>query len=190
VVHDSFALLHQPRRPWLDEGELRETFHRLVVQEHPDVAGGDGEAFTRLNAAFATLSNPLQRVRHLLELVAPVEPAVETVSIPDDLGELFPRIASAREALLKLATRRGAASTAVARALFAREEAALRADADATRAVLAGMIAAALEDVRAVDAVWPFPTALASLRELHGRLLFLSRWDELLREAALQSELG
>ncbi len=67
---DHFAELGQPRRPSLDADALKDHFHRLTAEHHPDIAG-DGGRFTTLNAAYTVLREPAARLRHLLELDAP-----------------------------------------------------------------------------------------------------------------------
>ena len=189
ALHDLFAALEQPRRPWLEEAALRDAFHRHAANQHPDLATGDSDTFTKSNRAFATLRDPVKRLRHLLELENP-EALSHAGTIPSDLAELFPQIGAARLAMLALATHRRAATTALSRALLGAEEAAARATADRARAALDVMRSAAFETLRELDAEWPSESTRAALPELHRRLAFLSRWDEQLREAALACELG
>ena len=33
---DYFALLEEERRPWIDPEKIKETFHRLSREQHPD----------------------------------------------------------------------------------------------------------------------------------------------------------
>jgi DnaJ-domain-containing protein 1 len=73
---DHFALLHEPRRPWLDPELLKPKFLALSAQIHPDHASGAGEteraaatrSFAELNAAWQCLREPKDRLGHLLEL--------------------------------------------------------------------------------------------------------------------------
>jgi curved DNA-binding protein CbpA len=183
-VTDYFALLDQPRRPWLDDAALRDAFHRRAAELHPDAPTGDGAAFAELNAAYATLRDPVPRLRHLLALE---EPAALTrpTPIPADLSELFPVVGAARQVMVGFTTRRAAASSAVARALIAGEEAGVRSTATAARNALDASRERALEELRAIDAQWSAPEARAALAALHGRLAFLEKWDAQLREAAL-----
>jgi len=47
---DYFALLEQPRAPWLDPAELKEVFHRKTLEQHPDAgAAGPENDFAKLN---------------------------------------------------------------------------------------------------------------------------------------------
>jgi curved DNA-binding protein CbpA len=73
---DSFALLGEPRRPWLEAEPLKAKFLDLSAQVHPDRVHGAPETersaaqqrFTELNAAYQCLREPKDRLRHLLEL--------------------------------------------------------------------------------------------------------------------------
>jgi Fe-S protein assembly co-chaperone HscB len=73
---DYFALLDEPRRPWLDPEVLKVKFHALTATVHPDrvhraTAPEKKEAnqrYAELNAAYQCLREPKERLRHLLEL--------------------------------------------------------------------------------------------------------------------------
>src|ERR1041385_4996185 len=73
---DNFALLNEPRRPWLDPEAVQAKFIALSSELHPDrvhQSSAEEQAaaqqrFTMLNAACQCLRDPRQRLRHLLEL--------------------------------------------------------------------------------------------------------------------------
>ena len=73
---DYFALLDEPRRPWLDPEDLKAKFHALTATVHPDRVhrGAEPEKqaanqrYAELNAAYQCLSEPKARLHHLLEL--------------------------------------------------------------------------------------------------------------------------
>jgi curved DNA-binding protein CbpA len=93
---DSFALLDEARRPWLDPDRLKQKFLDLSSQYHPDrvhAARPDEKAavqdrYVALNAAYQCLSDPKSRLRHLLELELNAKPE-EIQQIPGDLMDLF-----------------------------------------------------------------------------------------------------
>src|SRR5947209_8387527 len=93
---DYFALLNQPRRPWLDADLLQQTFLALSAEAHPDRVHNAEEAnksraqhrFTELNAAYNCLREPKTRLRHLLELEAGAKPA-DMQAIPPQLMNAF-----------------------------------------------------------------------------------------------------
>lgn len=96
---DYFALLEEPRRAWLDPEELKERFHRLSADAHPDRVHQLNEAdrsvaqarFVELNAAYNCLRNPKDRLRHLLQLETERIPG-DINQIPSELLELFTKV--------------------------------------------------------------------------------------------------
>ena len=86
---DYFALLDQPRRPWLDPEELKQVFHQKTLEAHPDAQtpSDRDETFTRLNEAYQVLREPKRRLHHLLTLEG--GPAND-ISTPEDIERLFP----------------------------------------------------------------------------------------------------
>ena len=121
---DHFAILAQPRRPWLDPGALRESFQRAAAQHHPDAAGGGDAQFAALNAAHTLLREPATRLRHLLELEAP-DLLTRAAQIPPALADLFMQLAGHRRALETFRQKHSAAASPLARALLAAEKTAL-----------------------------------------------------------------
>lgn len=93
---DYFALLDEPRRPWLDADTVKAKFLALCVAAHPDrIHDTDSETrraaterFAALNAAHTCLREPRERLRHLLELESGIAPA-NTQRIPAEMMDLF-----------------------------------------------------------------------------------------------------
>src|SRR5438477_9420256 len=71
-VIDHFAVLGQPRRPWLDLDQLKQQYQQLTFELHPDrpKGGADQADFAAVTEAYRVLSNPRLRVHHLLSLTA------------------------------------------------------------------------------------------------------------------------
>ncbi len=73
---DYFALLDEPRRPWLDPEVLKVKFHALAATVHPDRVHrapelekqAANQRYAELNAAYQCLREPKDRLHHLLEL--------------------------------------------------------------------------------------------------------------------------
>ena len=73
---DCFALLDEPRRPWLDAEALKEKFLALAATAHPDRFHGSTPAekeeasrrYAELNGAHTRLRDTKDRLAHLLEL--------------------------------------------------------------------------------------------------------------------------
>ena len=89
---DFFALLGEPRRPWLDSDKLKQKFLLLSREAHPDrsyAERGGAESstdnrFAGINAAYNCLRDPRDRLRHLLQLELGIS-AREAQSIPGEL---------------------------------------------------------------------------------------------------------
>ncbi|MEW6160863.1 MAG: hypothetical protein AB1813_25830, partial [Verrucomicrobiota bacterium] len=94
---DYFALLNEPRRPWLDPAELKRRFLALTTESHPDrVHEGtrvDQErAHTQtseLNAAFQCLNDTKCRLAHLFELETGAKPGSIQNVAPGMIEQLF-----------------------------------------------------------------------------------------------------
>jgi curved DNA-binding protein CbpA len=104
---DNFALLQEPRQPWLDPDALKTNFLRLAAQFHPDKAHhtGANERYAELNAAYHCLLEPKERLRHLLELESGAPPK-DIQSLPPGTMDLLVEIGQiCRETDLFLAAR-------------------------------------------------------------------------------------
>src|SRR6478752_336997 len=110
AMQDAFAILQLPRRPWLEEGEVRAAFQKAAARMHPDAASGSDADFSELTKAYQTLREPASRLRHLLSLECPA--ATSTAPGPAELMSLFPIIAAVRQ---KLDSARSSADLASAR---------------------------------------------------------------------------
>jgi curved DNA-binding protein CbpA len=92
---DYFALLGQPRQPWLDAASLKAAFLEFSARLHPDkvqAAGAEERAaatrqFAEMNAAYHCLREPKERLLHLLELELGAPPA-SVQSVPPDTMDL------------------------------------------------------------------------------------------------------
>jgi len=192
---DSFALLGVPRRFWLEEEALKERFHTLTAEHHPDVAGeAAGRAFAALNVAYQTLRDPRARLRHWLELEAPG--AGTRATVPAAAEAFFPAVAAKKEALEAFLKRRTAAGGAVAKALLFPEQFALHEGLEECLAALERERTALLGQLPALDAQWQAATpeerrALTNtLLEAAQTLGYLERWAAQLREGIVQLQTG
>ena len=99
---DAFALLSEPRRPWLDAEVLKARFLPLSAAVHPDRVHSASEAekaaantrYAELNAAYNTLREPRDRLLHLLELEAGGKPK-DVQRIPPGTMDLFVEVGQA-----------------------------------------------------------------------------------------------
>lgn len=96
---DFFALLNEPRRPWINLDSLKEKFLALSGSLHPDRVHNAsemekqeaGRRYAELNSAFTTLADPKSRLQHLLELERG-GPRPKIQSVPSNLMDDFMRI--------------------------------------------------------------------------------------------------
>lgn len=154
---DYFALLGQPRRPWLDLTKLEEKYREHARTTHPDQSACSADEFAELNKAYRTLRDPKSRLEHLLALEGK-SPANGATDVPDDLVDLFMKIAPA-----------------------------VRSSDQNAIGELLGQVGRALDDalhaLQALNLEWsadePCPH---TAKKLYRRLSFLTRWKELLAE--------
>jgi curved DNA-binding protein CbpA len=93
---DNFALLNEPRLPWLDPDELKQKIFPLSAPFHPDRIHGGTDAeklsanqrYAELNAAYNCLREPKERLLHLLELELGKKPS-DIQKIPPGTMDLF-----------------------------------------------------------------------------------------------------
>ena len=93
---DYFALLNEPRRPWLEPDKFKQKFLALSAEVHPDRTHNASPAekdaaqqrYTELNAAYRCLGDPKERLRHLLKLELGANPK-DVERIPQALMNLF-----------------------------------------------------------------------------------------------------
>ncbi|MBA4146477.1 MAG: DnaJ domain-containing protein [Verrucomicrobia bacterium] len=96
---DNFALLNEPRLPWLDPDELKQKFFQLSSESHPDrthnASPSEKETvnkrYAELNAAYNCLRDPKERLIHLLELETGGKPK-DIQRIPPGTMDLFVEI--------------------------------------------------------------------------------------------------
>lgn len=189
---DFFALLNEPRRPFLDPERIKDTFHRLSRTEHPDqpaAPAADSDAgFAVLNQAQATLRDPKSRLRHLLELEHPQVKLSGPSSVPASLADLFAPVHGLLREIDDLLAQKAAAPSSLAKALLARNEFVLRERAEERLAEVDSLQAVTLEELHGFDARWEPrpPDAAPRLHDFYQRFAYLSRWSEQLRERLFQ----
>jgi DnaJ-domain-containing protein 1 len=91
AVVDYYALLSEPRHPWIDLEQLKNRFIESSTELHPDrVHGKSSEEkqaaqarYTEINGAYQCLLQPRDRLAHLLELESGRKPAaIQTAPAP------------------------------------------------------------------------------------------------------------
>jgi len=202
-MSDYFALLDEPRRPWLNVDLLKAKFLACSVPVHPDrchAASPDEQRtaqqrFAEFNAAYCALADPKERLLHLLTLEQGAPPR-NVQRLPPGTMDLFAEIGQAcREVdqflaasvpenspMLKLQRfQKGLAWAETLRALEHKVQ--------AQRETL-------LHELKTLNPVWegapplgdpsrPAVLALDRLEVTYRRLSYLSRWAEQLRERSV-----
>lgn len=163
---DYFALLQQPRRPWLDIELVKQKYRELARTAHPDQqpAGASAIDFAQLNQAHRVLIDPKLRLEHLLQLEGVSSRSID--QIPNDLSDLF---------------------MAVGTALKSNDQLQIE---EASR-TLDQTLQAALTHLKLLDQEWERDrgAVVPGLSELARRLAFINRWLSLLKERQVQATL-
>lgn len=188
---DFFALFAQPRQPWLDADVLKQQHHELTRRAHPDLHGGATSGrFEEINEAYRILSDPKQRIEHLVALEnAPIPPRDQTLAA--DLQEYFLRIATLRQQVQHLFTEMGEISSAIKLSLVKNEFLQLQKQTQQLLEELNRSYDGCVSELRELNEVWKQNRneAMASLHTLRDRMSYLARWLDQLKETELQLKL-
>jgi DnaJ-domain-containing protein 1 len=198
---DYFALLNEPRRPWIDPGLLKAKFLARSSELHPDRVHNSSQPekaaaaqhYAELNSAFNCLREPKDRLRHLLELELGAKPK-DLQEIPADLADFFIEIAQlCRQANAFLAEKAKVSSPMLRVQLFERgQEWAER--LGAMRQRVGQRQEKLVRELQLLDAEWNETSCNASARapllnkleEIHRLLSFNARWSSQIQEAIVQ----
>jgi DnaJ-domain-containing protein 1 len=175
-VTDYFALLNEPRRPWLEADSLKSKFLTLSAEVHPDrthqAAAGDqraaNQAYTELNAAYNCLREPRSRIRHLLELELGHKPS-DLTNVPDDLLDLFFQIGKVFRDVDALLVEKAKATSPMLQVQFFERGQDWVERLGLVRGQISARREALLEELKTVDAVWEVAASLASPKGGEGR---------------------
>ena len=181
---DYFALLGQPRAPWLDPAALKEAYHRKTLQSHPDTANPDNESdFAELNEAYQVLQDPKRRLHHLLSLENGAPPSANQ-TIPQELQDLFLAIGALTQRANALLEKTGRASNALSRSLLKPQIVEMQKAIGGLREKVGTLDAAASAQLREMNSDWPHDRAgqAAVLSNFYLMFAYLGRWSEQLDE--------
>jgi curved DNA-binding protein CbpA len=185
---DYFALLDQPRAPWLDPAPLKDTYHRRTLQNHPDTAAADNESdFAEFNEAYQVLQDPKRRLHHLLSLETGAPPGANQ-SIPRELQELFLLIGELSQRANALLEKIRTTSNALSRSLLKPQIVDLQKEVATLREKVRNLEAAASEQLREINSAWQNDRRgqVAALSTLYSTLAYIGRWSAQLDELAFQ----
>jgi curved DNA-binding protein CbpA len=196
---DNYALLNEPRRPWLEADLLKQKFLALSANLHPDRIHSAGEAdklaatkkFTELNAAFHCLAEPKLRLLHLLELELGTKPK-DIQTIPIALADLFAEVAnSCRSADIFLAEKTKATSPLVQVQLFERGQDWIE-KLNLLQRKLNELREQLMDQLKLLDAQWVSADAnsrreiLPRLEELYRLFGYYNRWHNQIQDRVTQ----
>ncbi len=193
---DNFALLNEPRRPWIDANLLKEKFIALSSQVHPDrvhqASAEERKAadarYAELNAAYNCLREPKERLRHLLELELGRKPE-DVQNIPSDLMDFAFEIGRACKAADTLLGERAAASSAILKVQFF-ERGQERVDQlNCLQRKINEQRDALLAELKSMNVSWESVSGerpLTRLEEIYRLLGYLGRWSEQLQSRVIE----
>jgi DnaJ-domain-containing protein 1 len=201
---DAFALLDQPRQPWIDTDALKEHFLALSAAAHPDRVHAGSEAekqaatarYAALNSAYSTLREPRDRLLHLLELETGGRPK-DVQRIPPGTMDLFVEVGQlCRDVDAFLVERGKATSPLIKVQMFERgmdwtdKLQDLQARINARRDELTA-------ELRGMNAAWESAPAIGSseraaalplerLEQVYRVFSYIARWSEQIQERLVQ----
>jgi DnaJ-class molecular chaperone len=181
---DYFALLQQPRKPWLDPDELKQKYQELTLAAHPDRARSDdtGLDFATITEGYRVLRDDRLRIQHLLKLEG--HAAGSGQAVPGELIDLFPEIGDFIGATDNLLERSANAQNALSKSLLRSEILQKQKLGETILQKLTQWHEEALRDLRSLNDIWANDSAkaVAQLNDLQQRLAYLTRWIEQVRE--------
>lgn len=200
---DYFALLGEPRRPWLEPETLKSKFLALAAESHPDKLSCANESeklaanrrYAELNAAYNCLAEPKSRLSHLLELNRGVKPS-DVQQIPSALADRFAEVATAcRNADAFLAEKSKTVSPLLQVQLFERAQEQVG-QLRVLQQQLAGLRNKLVEELKSLDALWMAQPQtdgrtilLCRLEELYRLFGYFNRWNSQIQERIVQLSL-
>ncbi|MEY2488857.1 MAG: hypothetical protein QOC70_799 [Verrucomicrobiota bacterium] len=190
---DYFALLDQPRAPWLDPDKLKDSYHQKTLRAHPDAQanspGADAAdgAFTSLNEAYQVLQDPKRRLHHLLTLEG-AAPSSADQTVPQQLHDLFPKIGALTHRANLLLEKIRATSNALSRSLLKPQILEVQNDTKEVHEKIQELSDASLEKLRQINTAWAKNPReqIEALSNLYLAFAYLTRWSTQLDEMMFQ----
>lgn len=196
---DNFALLSEPRRPWLDADALKQKFLALSASVHPDKIHSAGEAeraaaaksFAELNAAYSCLAKPKSRLLHLLELELGSRPK-DIQQIPTGLADLFAEVATTCRSVDGFLAEKSKVTSPLLQVQWFERGQEWVEKLNALQQKLNGLHGQLLEKLKSLDAEWMNADAgarqelLARIEELYRLFGYFNRWNKQIQERVVQ----
>jgi len=204
---DCFALLDEPRRPWLDAEALKEKFLARAAAVHPDRFHGSTPAekekasrrYSELNGAQARLRDTKDRLAHLLELELGRRP-LDVQQVPAVAMELFFKVGQLCRETDELLAGRGQVTSPMLKVQSFERSLELADRISGLQRVLAEAMDAIETQLRTLNAAWLAAPAVGSpqragrlpldrVEALYRESSFLARWRGQLQERFVQLSL-
>ena len=198
---DFFALLNEPRRPWLEPKAIKSKFLLQAAGTHPDKQNCASESeklaanrrYAELNAAYHCLAEPKLRLRHLLELELGEKPR-DVQQIPSALADLFAEVAgTCGNADAFLAEKTKATSPLLQVQLFEQAQVWVERLRN-LQTKLGGLHGKLMEELKSLDVLWTSHSGertdlLNRLEELYRLFGYFNRWNGQIQERIVQLSL-
>jgi curved DNA-binding protein CbpA len=204
---DYFALLEEPRRPWIEADPLKAKFLVLSANAHPDRFYASPEAerqaadvrFAELNIAWQCLRDTKERLLHLIELECRSKPeGIENV--PADFSSMFMEAGQFCQELDRFLLERSRASSPMLRVQMFTQSMEWTQRVNLVLPRLTTQRAALEGELKALNPAWGtappvgHPKRAASLPldrldQIYRRLSYVSRWIGQLQERVVQLSL-
>ena len=183
---DYFALLEQPRQPWLDPVALKAKFLERTRESHPDVAAAESIGFDQVNIAYQTLADPKRRLQHLLGLEG-AAPGENMTSLPGEINELFSEIGRINLRAARLQALYQETTSTLGKALLTSEAEEVRLALRGISERLEAASASDAEELHEANELWTRDSSAARpiLNNLYQRFSYLTKWREQIREKLL-----
>jgi len=193
---DYFALLDQPRAPWLDPEKLKDTYHQKTLRAHPDAqtsrpgAEASDTTFTSLNEAYQVLQDSKRRLHHLLSLEG-AAPSSTDQTVPNQLHDLFPAVGALAQRANLLLEKIRATSNALSRSLLKPQILEVQNEAGKVRERIQDLSDASLAELGRINTAWATNPAgqMEGLSNLYFVFAYLTRWSTQLDEMTFQLSL-
>ncbi len=205
---DAFAVLSEPRRPWVDVDQLKARFREMSSPLHPDrvqSASPEEQAsanvrYAELNSAYNQLREARERLPLLLELESGAPPR-DIQRIPPGTMDLFVEIGQACRDCDSFLPRLTAATSPMLKLQVMREGLEW---ADQLQALQGKVHAKQVEletELRQMNAVWEQAPEIGSvgraaalplerLEQIYRSLSYVARWTEQLQERIVELAIG
>ncbi|MBO35561.1 MAG: hypothetical protein CMO64_05155 [Verrucomicrobiales bacterium] len=188
---DCFALLDEPRRPWLDTAALKEKYLSLAAATHPDQMADAAEKeaaqkrFAEFNNAHDTLRDTRRRLAHLLTLERGEKPP-EVHDIPPETAELFLEVGALLKPVGEFIQKQEAQTSPIVKARALPRALELLDQVTALQQSITTKLTALDTQLQSLNDRWGTAESLNEAEQLWHQASYLNRWREQLQDHAFR----